>query len=792
MNIEIENERLKLLENNYSPLPNYDKRIFFKGWPSVEITPEEIKRWSRKHSRFASTGLRIENGLAAIDFDINDKEAMTEIANRVFEAIPQLGDPNAPLLIRLGKGFKEAWMVRTDEDFGRLHSRAWVRPGESVDDGTHRCEIFGGASPRQFGALRGHTVTDDGTVEIAYRWPERSPLDTRQSELPELTKQQFFEIIDVTERVLADLGWSPVLKSTSGENDAQRVYDLTDEMSFDLNDGQRLSLQQMRDLAHSEPDGGHRCSAAFFEGAEAINRTRCLIGVSRAGNLTIWDSAHGATHCEASLKPRDYAVEINRIGEKLAELKDRRKNKVKTSDNLQTAAAKLIASYAYCAHPVPTIWPLWATSLDAGITPLGMRMRMMPNCEDEVGPKGGMRKVNPFDLFMASEDRIEVAGARMRPDKERPTYEEDGKRWINTYTPPDHQAAGGSPEGGKAFIAQLLPDEGERHWFTQWLAHKIIHPYVPGPAVLMVARQFGTGRGTLGVLVGKLLGADYVTQLPFHMFAGKSYQSQYDDWGAETLMAVVTEASEAGEASRYAAKADTYTHIKSLIEPRAVMRKYVSKKQHFKALSFTSYLIATNDVDALPIPANDRRFAVLSNGEAADPEFWIEINRWMDNPANIAAFHEYLMTYDLEGYSPYEAPPRTEAQIMMAEMGRSAIDRCVDAALLAMPGEVYTLEQVADMAIRIASGDGDIDMADTQHWKRTTKREIMKRSYRVGVPNGINWHPQIEGKRVSAYARTKALADKWKASDWIREELLRNRQQSTLEKVGTVLAFKAK
>lgn len=782
--------RKQLLANGYSPIRNRDKRTFMQGWPTVEITETEIDSWARKHKRDKATGLRIEDGLCAIDFDINDKAAMVEIANRIFDRNLKLGDVNAALLSRLGKGFKEAWFVRTDEEFGRLHSRGWTRPGEGADAGVHRVEIFGGASARQFGAFGPHTVTDDGVVEVTYRWPERSPLDTRQSELPELTKAELHEIVDIVEEVLLELGWQPVLLSTKGENDAQRVYDLTEDMSFDLDTGDTVSLFELRELAAGQHDGGLRCSASFLEGDGAVNRTRCIVGSSRTGNLTVWESASGVTHYEASLKPRDYTVDLNRLKEAQQASKDLRRNRIKPTDGLLATARKLIDGYAYCASPVPMIWPLWSTSMDAALTPLALRMRVLPNCEDEVGPNGGRRSINPFDLFMAAEDRVEVAGARMRPDKARPTYEEDGKLWINTYAPPVHDAVAGSPEGGKAFLTHLLPDEAERHWFTQWLAHKVLYPYIPGPAVLMVARKFGTGRGTLGVLVGKLLGMDYVTQLPFHMFAGKSYQSQYDDWGAETLMAIITEASEAGEASRYTAKADTYTHIKSLIEPRAVIRKYVSKKQHFKAWSFTTYLIATNDVDALPIPANDRRFAVLSNGEPPPPEFFVELNQWMDNPANIAAFHGYLSTYDLTGYSPYEAPPRTDALLAMAEMGRSAVDRCVDAALVALPGEVFTIDQALHAALQAANDDGDIDSGELSGMKRIVKREIVKRCYRIGVYKGVNWQPLVDGKRTAAYARTKDVADKWKGRDGLREELMRGHVETTMEKMGRVLPFK--
>ncbi len=778
--------RLQLLANGYTPIRNHDKRTFMEGWPKAVITEDEIRRWTRRFSRDTATGIRVENGLMVIDFDIDDRSATDAIYNAVMDAVPALADGSKPLLVRTGKGAKEAWYVRCEELFGRIFSHGWVRPGETEDDGVHRVEIFGGGMPRQFGSFGPHTKKrDDGEVLVSYSWQDKaSPLDVRQSELQLLTKDDCFLICDTVDRELAALGWQQVLLSKKGEGDGSRVYDLTDDMFFDLNTGERVSLQHLRGMAAEGVDGV-RCSASWLEGPGAVNRSRCIIGHDHAGRVTVWESSNGETHFEKAFAPREYEADLTRLRERLAEVTDARRNRIQPTDRALVAATKMLQTYAYCAHPAPLIYPLDARSLDAGLTIPAMRFRMMPNCDVETGQRGGRTVTNPLDIFMGSEQRIEVAGARLRPDQPARLYEEDGKKWINIYHPPVHDATGGSPDVGITFLEHLLPDPDERRWFSQWLGYKLRHPHVPGPAVLMVARNFGTGRGTLGTLVSKLMGAEYVTTLPFHMFAGKSYQSQYDDWGAETLMAVITEASEAGDTSKFVAKHDTYTHIKSLVEPSADgTRRYVSKKQHFRAKAFTSYLIATNDVDALPIPAHDRRFAVLSNGDAGDPEFWIMVNRWMADPANVAAFYHYLCAVDMTGYSPFEAPPKTEAQVMMAALGRSALDHCIDEAFARLLSPAYTVEQIARLVEIISREDDTLELPD--HWRKIIRREVIKRSYRVGVPNGINWQPLINGTRTAVFARTKKDADTLKLFDKLREEVGLNNQKSDGEKLSSL------
>ncbi len=757
--------RLQLLENGYSPIRNRDKRTFMKGWPEVEITKEEIESWGRM-TRDKATGLRIENGLAAIDFDINDKTAMDLIADRVFEAIPKLGDVNANLLVRTGKGAKEAWFVRTDEEFGRIHSRAYTRPGETVDAGAHRVEMFGGASARQFGAFGPHTVEDDGHVAVSYAWPERSPADTPQSELPELTKAQFFQIADIVEATLQELGWSVVERSSQGENDAIRVYDLTDDMQFDMLTGDTLSLQQLRELALANPDEGLRCSASWLEGAAAVNRTRCLVTVTRTGNLAIWESAAGVTHCEASLKPKDYSVAINRLQELWNEKKDRRKNKIRGTDNATTAAAKLLRSHAFCPWMQANVVPLWASTMDDGMMLAQVRTMLLPNCDEERGPRGGIQRINPVDIWASSQDRVTVRGMRLRPDKERPTYEEDGKLWINIYSPPLHDAEGGSAAGGLLLLEQLLPNPAERLWFTRWLAHKLRYPHIPGPAVVMVAKHFGTGRGRLAELMRRLFGANYVHQLPFEAFAGKTYQSQYNEWMATSLMVVVNESSES-EGSTFQTKRNTYERLKEIVDPAPVERAIFTKREkNYRALSFTSFIIATNHDDALPIPDEDRRFGVLSNGEPRDEEFWNDVVEWMGSDANIAAFYHYLMNVDLGDYSPFAPPPRTEAKAIMVEANKSDLDRGLAHAFDALTVPVFYVEQLIH---RMRLAMREFDLTYPNQWEASARRMIIRDSYRVGVPNGLNWHPQIDGKRRAVYATTSAVAKQYRTHAALRE-----------------------
>lgn len=298
--------RLRLLANGYTPIRNHDKRTFMKGWPSAVIDPGEIARWGRMRQDKA-TGIRVEDRLAVIDFDIDDKALMLRISDAVLDAIPVLADLKVPLLVRHGKGAKEAWFVRTDEAFSRIHSRAWLKPGSTTDAGAHRVEIFGGASPRQFGSFGYHTAPEHGKEAIFYAWEDRSPLDTPLSELPVLTKQQFFKIADIVELELEAAGWTVVTRTTRGENKTSWVYDLTEDMVFQCDDGIDRKLRELV--------GGLRCSASFTGDKSAKRRDRCQIAVTREGRVVVTDHDGDVKHAE---KPDTQLMET--VSAKLARL----------------------------------------------------------------------------------------------------------------------------------------------------------------------------------------------------------------------------------------------------------------------------------------------------------------------------------------------------------------------------------------------------------------------------------------------------------------------------------------
>ncbi|MBL4758053.1 MAG: hypothetical protein JKY32_10640 [Rhizobiales bacterium] len=344
---------------------------------------------------------------------------------------------------------------------------------------------------------------------------------------------------------------------------------------------------------------------------------------------------------------------------------------------------------------------------------------------------------------------------------------------MNTYRPPNLGAAdGGDADGGITLIEQLVPDARERAWFRQWLAYKWKHPHVPGPAVIMVARDMGTGRGTFAYFLKLLFGNRYVVNVPFKIFAGLNTQSQFTEWGLNALFAIVNESSATGDMSTYKTKHAVYEHLKEMVEPRPTERNYVIKGEgSVNAVSSMTSMVMTNHSDAIPLPEGDRRFAVLTNGCVRDPEFWNYINEWLGKKANIAAFSQWLEATDLASYDPYAVPLSTVAKEEMSELNKSPLDRLLHDAMAEMDG-YFVPEQVLH---KMAEAEMRTKSNLPHGWRNIATKEISQVAYACRNNSGRKIETQINGRRCNPMHTDRKMAEKCIVrTEAIRSEVIKN------------------
>jgi hypothetical protein len=375
----------------------------------------------------------------------------------------------------------------------------------------------------------------------------------------------------------------------------------------------------------------------------------------------------------------------------------------------------------------------------------------------------GKTKFTPLDQWLTRPDRVEAAGFRTAPDKPWPTFTENGATYVNLYLRPELPEDGDASLGHE-FLNVLLPDERERTWFKQWLGHKLRHPEVPGPSIVMVAQDtYGVGRGTLFKILAALFGHEYIARPDFDDVIGQGGQAVYNEWMATAILAFVNETS-SEEDHRYTIRQKAYERLKERVDTSRQVRRIKGKYEKlYDTECGPGFIFASNLNTPLVIADKDRRLTFLRNGPEQAPEFYVKLNAWRAVPGNLSAFRRDLEAIDLTGFNAY-APLPTTLRDIVAEDGRSVIDEAVDLALETLPGEIVVPVQVVEAIeiLRVRQG-----LYLRGEWQALAVRETKKRGRRIGVKHGPNWRPCLpqRGHRAAAYARSEKARERWTATD---------------------------
>jgi hypothetical protein len=392
-----------------------------------------------------------------------------------------------------------------------------------------------------------------------------------------------------------------------------------------------------------------------------------------------------------------------------------------------------------------------------------LRSFMHPYTILEEGPRGGLKKTSVVDVWMMHPQRAQIDKIQTCPDRPRPTFIEDGLTVYNRYWPPAHPAEGGDIGPFEAFFARLVPDDAERTWFWNYLAHKARRPWVPMVAVIMVAEEFGSGRGTLFDILELLFGEAYVVPCSFGELTGAAAGARFNARLADALIAVVNEAvAEDGE--QQAQRRLNYEALKNSIDPSpTARRRFEAKGQHaYSQRSAMSVIIATQHRDVVKLPWSDRRFSVVTCGKRMTKEDTTKIRAWMAVPENIGALYRALLNTPAvpkTEFDPFDEPPLFAGRREMIGMGKSRLEDSYEAAIDALDGfPLFTMAQ----AQRLISYFGDFKTGD---WSDKARHTVAKNAYRLRERNEPNNRIEYRKRKEIIYARTKADQQRWRPAD---------------------------
>jgi len=693
--------RLQLLALGYQPIPNKFKAPAMSGWNQPDYisrdlkkygTPEDVVRsWERRFPDALTTGVRLTDGLGMADADLDDAKAAAIFWQVAAQVVPELA---ARSPARFGKSeHKVALAFRVEgEPFGRVPSRRY---------NGMLLEIFGGETRagkvvRQFGMYGPHSEGAN------YVFAEGAPAlhDGVTATLPGLSRPTASAFVDAFDAAMQAAGFEPEKHFEEGESSTE-AFDITAETRFEVNDGGLATYDDLDGLV------GRRCAASFIPGEDGRNRSRCWIFWSGKHDCVgVYDHATAVSHYPAGKAPLDDETVremLKAVGPAVRTQGACAPERPGEKATLAEQAAWLLATHAYCAAN-DTVVELDEPSDGCQMRVIAFQRLFRSWYEETKGPRDGKGRAYATGLWELAETRINVRGVRMRPDMPYPVYAEAGAIYKNTYLRPRHEGSGDIAPW-LAFMEHLLPARDEREWFCNWLAHKHLHPGVPGVAVVMVAVDergpvYGAGRGILRDVIARLLGPKYVKPIDFDVFTGSSPQGIYTDWGAYATVVTVNEAKDTADSGHWANRRAVYERLKELVDPRAIERTFLPKgKQAFTAHAFASYLVFSNNRDALQIPVDDRRVTALANGGRMTGEMAAGLQAWMADAGNIAELARWLEARDLSGFDVY-APPHTDTKATMQELARSELDEAFEAVRATIgPRGLFTGEMLLNAVV---------------------------------------------------------------------------------------------
>lgn len=776
--------RIQLLNRGYEPLANHRKRCLLKGWSQFDVTEELIrsKEWARSGLN-RDTGVRCGR-VVAVDLDILDTDTLEDFADAVIEA----GIIEESSFVRIGNAPKELWVYRAEETIGRGRTGKF---GQDGDEDGHQVEVLGKGC--QFGAYGEHS---EG---VPYAWVEDDLQEHSIARLPPITKDQVTRLIEFAVSFFEERGLVRLSVGADMADGFELQYDLEPEHVYLTDEIGEADVETLEEyLLSQRPGTTLRLRSSPFRPGE--HDLKSVVASIAHGEICISDFLLGTSQFRSNQTMYD---QLALIGDALRPLIEQREQKEKErqeeqvedlhlhpDDPFELALDKCLARFVFLPGPnvVGDILKRgednWTISMDA------FKTRLYPWFQEVA--KGRTTAVERLDhTWRQMPHRMIAEDAVMRPEMPEPFFQDErGLSFVNTYRRPSFPE-GGSSLLGHDLLRKLIPDQRERQWLKQWLAKKWESPETRGHGVIMVATdEYGTGRGTFLKLMAKIFGDSLVASIDFNTFAGKTYQSQYNNWISDSLIVAIEEAQETtpGE-TRWQMRSNAYEHLKNVIDP-GKQSAWVNRKgqNNTRARLYSSVCIFTNHVDAIAIPPNDRRLVVLSNGPAQPPDYWTRIHDWLDDPANIGAFVRDLEQVDLSTYDPFGAPMDTPMRRRMIDISTSDLDTLIDEAFRAFVGDVAVFEQMRRHIEESIQTYDDTDLPDK--WTSIARRVFDRRTaptkqsnMRIKLGGGKRLRPRI--------VRNEGIWNNADVDD-IRAEVMRNGDPYVAHQSGDVIDLNAR
>lgn len=228
-----------------------------------------------------------------------------------------------------------------------------------------------------------------------------------------------------------------------------------------------------------------------------------------------------------------------------------------------------------------------------------------------------------------------------------------GAGYINTYTglPEMPVPPGATHDAIQDLLADLCGGDGAAFTFVErWLALQLQKPGTKlASALLFHSEHHGAGKG--------LFFEDVVIPMfgKYGNIVGQNeLESSYMGWASEKLFILFEEISAPGDARRLQGR------MKHMVTGRTqqIERKFLETKMED---NHANLVIHSNEENPQPLEQGDRRWLVVSPPHKLRPELKDAVLAELAS-GGVAAYRQYLLELDLDGFHSHTEPPMTTAK----------------------------------------------------------------------------------------------------------------------------------
>ena len=203
------------------------------------------------------------------------------------------------------------------------------------------------------------------------------------------------------------------------------------------------------------------------------------------------------------------------------------------------------------------------------------------------------------------------------------------------------------------------------NWVLKWLAYPIQHPGAKMRTALIFHGPQGTGKNLFFETVMAIYG-EYG-----RIVDQAAIEDKFNDWASRKLFLIADEV---------VARAELYhvkNKLKSFVTGEWIRINPKNVAAHDER-NHCNVVYLSNEIQPLPIEADDRRHFVIWTPPKLSENFYAEIRSELDN-GGVAALHQYLLDLDLGDFDEHTKPPLTQAKIDLMEVGAGNVQRFIRA-----------------------------------------------------------------------------------------------------------------